>query len=101
MYRGTTPRLIFNMPFDVTQISVLWITFKQGAKIQLEKTLEDCGLNADKNQIFVTLTQAETLSFTANKDMIIQLRVKFINDKAGVSKEIDTYVYDILHDGEI
>ncbi len=101
MYRGTTPKLIFNMPFDVTQISVLWITFKQGSKIQLEKTLEDCGINEEKNQILVTLTQAETLSFIANKDMIIQIRVKFQNDKAGVSKEIDTYVNDILHDGEI
>ena len=89
------------MPFDVTQISVLWITFKQGSKIQLEKTLEDCGINEEKNQILVTLTQAETLSFIANKDMIIQIRVKFQNDKAGVSKEIDTYVNDILHDGEI
>ena len=101
MYRGTTPRLIFNVKFDISKIEVLWITFKQGKSIIIEKQLSDCTLSYDKNQIIVNLTQEETLSLSADKDLIIQIRVRFTNGKAGVSKEIDTYVNDILHDGVI
>ena len=101
MYRGTTPTLKFNVEFDVSLISVLWITFKQGNQIKIEKQLGDCALNTEKNQIIVSLTQEETLSLSANKDLNIQIRVGFANSKRGVSRLITTYVDDILHDGVI
>lgn len=101
MYRGTTPTLKFHVKFDISKIDILWITFKQGKTIVFEKQLSDCQLSYEKNQIIVNLTQAETLSLTANKDLLIQLRISFINSKKGVSKLITTYVDDILHDGEI
>lgn len=101
MWRGTTPTLKFNLKFDVSKIDVLWITFKQGKNIIFEKQLPDCQLSYEKNQIIVTLSQSETLMLTADKDLLIQLRVGFTNSKRGVSKLITTYVNDILHDGEI
>lgn len=101
MFRGTTPKLTFNVEFDVSYIDTLWITFKQGSKIKFEKQFEDCLINTEKNQIIVNLTQAETLSLTANLDLNIQLRVGFSNGKRAASKLITTYVDDILHDGEI
>jgi hypothetical protein len=101
MYRGTTPTLKFRVKFDISKIDVLWMTFKQGKTIVFEKQLPDCQLSYEKNQIIVNLTQEETLSLTANKDLLIQLRVGFVNSKRGVSKLITTYVDDILHDGEI
>ena len=101
MYRGTTPTLKFNLKFDISKIEVLWVTFKQGKTIVFEKQLSDCQLSYDKNQIIVNLSQSETLSLTANKDLLIQIRVGFTNSKRGVSKTITTYVDDILHDGEI
>lgn len=101
MYRGTTPKLIFNVDFDVTYIEVLWVTFKQGSQIKIEKQLADCSFNTEKNQIIVNLTQEETLSLSANKDLNIQIRVGFTNSKRAVSRLITTYVDDILHDGVI
>ncbi len=101
MIRGTTPKLIFKVEFDVSYMNVLWITFKQGSKIKFEKQFDDCIINTEKNQIIVNLTQQDTLALTPNSDLIIQLRVGFNNGKRAASKLITTYVDDILHDGEI
>ncbi len=101
MYRGTTPKLTFNVHFDVSRINVLWITFKQGSKIKFEKQFSDCVIVTEKNQIIVNLTQQETLSLNANTDLNIQIRVGFKNGKRAASKLITTYVDEILHDGEI
>ena len=101
MYRGTTPKLIFNVDFDISYIEIIWITFKQGKDIKFEKQLSDCSFNYEKNQIIVNLTQEETLSLSANKDLNIQIRVGFTNSKRAVSRLITTYVEDILHDGVI
>ena len=101
MYRGTTPKLTFNVGFDVSYMNVLWITFKQGSKIKFEKQLEDCIIKPDTKQIIVNLSQTETLSLVANLDLNIQLRVGFSNGKRAASKTLTTYVDEILHDGEI
>lgn len=101
MYRGTTPKLTFNVGFDVSYINVLWITFKQGSKIKFERQFEQCIVKTDTNQIIVNLTQEETLSLVANMDLNIQLRVGFSNGKRAASKLLTTYVDDILHDGMI
>lgn len=101
MYRGTTPKLIFSVNFDVAEVSTLWITFKQSKNIMFEKQLADCVLDSDNSQIICDLSEQETLQLLPNVDLDIQLRVGFNNGKKAVSKLITTYVNDILHDGEI
>lgn len=52
-------------------------------------------------QIQVTLTQAETLMFKANKPVYIQMRVKFADESAIASDVINTTTQQILKEGLI
>lgn len=74
MYRGTTPTIIFTLPFATSRITVLNLCFAQNGEVLLEKTLADCAV-AD-NTLQVSLTEAETLLFDAGKSMVeMQLRI--------------------------
>ena len=83
MKQGTTPTHIFNVGIDKKLISKVKIIYAQGDKIVLTKMTEDCTI-ADK-KISVKLTQEETLRFTANSNVNIQLRILTVNNDALVS----------------
>ena len=46
MIRGTTPTHIFEIPFDSSYLKRILITYFQDKHIVLEKTEEDCVLEA-------------------------------------------------------
>lgn len=73
MIRGTTPRHIFNMPFDVSSIEEVRITYEQNGQKVLEKTENDCTMEGTK--ITVQLTQEETLKFEESRNVSLQLKV--------------------------
>lgn len=100
MYRGTTPTLIFKFKFDIESLLIdkLYITFTQNGTIVLEKGLDDIVI--DKKKVFVTLSQEETLLFSANDIISIQARLK-IEDKAYASTVIKTNLQGILKEGVI
>lgn len=99
MIRGTTPTLIFGVPFDVTAISLLNITFVQAENIVLEKELEDIRLDQETNEIICALTEEETLILDSEINNVdIQLRVG-IGEERLVSNIISTTVERILKDG--
>ncbi len=102
MIRGTTPRLIFTVPFDPSTAKRIWITFSQCSNEAFTVEKDCCAFEGQT--ISVTLTQAQTLSLAANADVQIQLRVSFSNgdmDEALASEIITTSVQKILKDGEI
>lgn len=102
MVRGTTPTLVFNLPFNVSVLKTLYITFKyfkDGQSKSLEKTLDDCQVS--EKSIAVTFTQAETLDFPISGTMQIQLRAVTTNSTAIASKIYSVSVDRILKEGII
>lgn len=61
MHRGTTPINIFRTDVDLTNASVLFITYKQNGKVVLEKTIDDVSIHGE--MVEVRLSQRETLLF--------------------------------------
>lgn len=73
MFRATTPTHIFVLPFDTSLLQEIRITYQQSGKTVLQKTEADCTLTG--SEIKVTLTQQETLLFSPDERVSIQLRV--------------------------
>lgn len=109
MYRGSTPKFIFPVTFDVNKLADFVLTFEQGDSIILQKTLEDCEVYTDYdvkkkksvNKIAVRLTVEESFMFEPARQLHIQLRALLEDDLQLVTNEIETYVYDTLYKGEL
>ena len=101
MFRGTTPTLIFNLPFDPSSLTEVFITFVQDKEMKVEKTIQDCDLLSEERAIKCKLTQEETLVLDADKYVQIQIRAKMKDGTAVASDIIETFVAKILKDGEI
>lgn len=96
MYRGTTPTLNFQLPFEVSQITKLNIAFSQDNTVVLEKALSD--VTREGRKITVKLSEMETLSLNDKKGLEIQLRVAVGSIKMA-SPIIKTTVERILKEG--
>lgn len=96
--RGTTPTIIFRLPFNTNTIRKCEIYFGQLCWL-FTKTGTDCRMEEDRIQ--VTLSQAETLQLVAGKTLKMQLRLVFTNGNVGASKIIRSRVEEIIKDGEI
>lgn len=99
MRRGTTPTHIFKTSIDLTEAEVIFITYRQGNKNVLEKSRED--LIVTNEQVSVKLTQEETLLFSINDAVKIQIRAKFADQSAIASNVITTKADVILKEGVI
>ncbi len=73
MRRATTPRVEIRIDEN---LSGCWyrVTFKQRNGTKLVKDQDDCELDADGKTIYVPLTQQETLGFSTNYDLQVQVR---------------------------
>ena len=98
MYRGTTPTLTFKANFDLDTIINLTIVFKQGGEIKLKKYLQDCEVDTGHKKISVTLSEDETIEFIPNKDLHIQMRIRFEDGTVISSKVMTIYIDDILEE---
>ena len=98
MYRGTTPTLTFKANFDLDTITNLTIIFKQGGEIKLKKYLQDCQVDTKNKNISVTLSETETIEFIPNKDLHIQMRIRFEDGTVISSKVMTNYIDDILEE---
>lgn len=98
MYRGTTPINIFRTDVDLTNASVLFITYKQNGKVILEKSIDEVSIK--RNSVIVYLSQKETLLFKEGI-VTIQIRVRFFDGSTIASDLIRTNADDILKEGEI
>ena len=98
MRRGTTPTNTFTVDVDLRQATAMYVTYKQGGTVLLEKTLEDITVSEDK--IEVELSQEDTLAFK-NGTVQIQIRAKFVDGSALASNIITVNMNAILKDGVI
>lgn len=98
MHRGTTPTNIFRTDVDLTNASVLFITYKQNGKVVLEKSIDDVAI--EKDTIMVRLSQRETLLFSEGI-VTIQIRAKFQDGSVIASSLIRTNAREILKEDEI
>lgn len=114
MRRGTTPTHTFIVDVSLNDISDLYVTYKQGKNIVVEKTLEDVDIDQEEHSILVYLTQEDTLKFRTNEwtwlypnenkqdmQILVQIRIKYGDGKAIASDIISMNVQEILKEGEI
>ena len=99
MFRGTTPRLEFTLPFDVNQLSEAYVTFSQNGTIVIDKALNVC--EATDKTLSVKLTQEETLKLRCGCKTEIQIRARLISGDAVASNIIQQDVERIIKDGVI
>lgn len=99
MKRGATPTCIFHTNVDLSDATVIYVTFRQG-RTKVEHSIKDIEVTSE--QIAVTLSQAETLRFAEDGGLIkMQVRAKFADGKAVVSNIVETEVEELLKEGEI
>lgn len=118
MYRGSTPRFTFTVTFPVDRLHSFVLSFEQGDKVILEKTIDDCEIYTTvdpatgriKNTISIRLSVKESMMFEPARMLHIQLRAELYSDEYRddeerfiqlVTKEITTYVYDTLYEGDL
>ena len=120
MRRGTTPTHNFETEIDLTGADVIYITYAQRKSedympLRVDPTLSkvfdeefETILELEKDRmtitpecISVTLTQEETLAFSENKKVYIQIRVGYPDKSAIASDVIETRAQMILKDGVI
>lgn len=73
MYRGDTPTFQFTLPIDGSLITALNISFAQDETVLVEKSLED--VTVAGQTITVALTESETLLFSDEENVQVQLRI--------------------------
>lgn len=102
MIRGTTPTLLYNLPFLASIIKSAEITIEyvdNFKKVLMTKTLEDCELG--EKSISTTLTQEETLQLPASATVLVQLRVLTTDNKALATEPEAVKVKKLLAEGVI
>ena len=99
MRRGTTPKHTFTTDIDLTGAEVMYITYKQGDTVIMEKAIEDVTIASDNVEI--ALTQEETLAFAEYSRVSIQIRVRFPDGQAIASNIMETTAEKILKEGVI
>jgi hypothetical protein len=72
--RGTTPTIVYDLGFDVSEVSSLILYFMQGNKVRFTKSLADC--DAEDGLIYTTLTQNDTYKLSAKKRLEVRCRFK-------------------------
>ena len=102
MIRGTTPTLLFNLPFSASVIKSAEITIKYVdgyKKILIKKELCDCELG--ETTIGTRLTQEETLELPAPAQVLVQLRILTTDDIVLATEAKQVAVKKLLADGVI
>lgn len=96
MIRGTTPTHTFELPFDVSLISDLRLSYAQGDEVIITKKMEDVTLS--EQTVTVRLTQEDTLKFDPTKGILqIQLKVLTTDGDVLSSEIIQENVWQALN----
>lgn len=88
--RGTTPTLMYTFSdINAGDIVYAYLLMKQPTGAKVEKYLEDATVQADtqteKGYLAFNLSQAETLSFTSGKELLVSLDWKISDGTRGRS----------------
>ncbi len=96
-YRGTTPLLRFDYPFEYADLTALTISFAQDGKTLLTIGMGDSEIDTIEDYgVSVLLTQTETNLFKHNFPVQTQVKLKTSDGEVWVG-DIETYqVHRIL-----
>lgn len=99
MTRGTTTDLIFEFPFDASEVTALSVVIEQAGVIVIKKTLEDCKISG--NEVSVPLSEEDTLSFLPGRETA-RIQVRCGIDDVRLATNIWTIaVEQILEEGKL
>lgn len=96
--RGTTPLNTFNVPIDLRDAEVIYITYKQEDTVVFEKVKDD--LTITETSLSVRLTQEETIALK-ERPVKIQIRARFADGTAVKSVVMTASVDELLKEGVI
>lgn len=104
--RGTTPVLKVRMPYALSDLSQLFITFQQNRETLFEKNKSDCFPIDNENEtdhVFgFRLTQEETLSLNKSYALYAQVLIKTNDQVIRASKVFSDFdIEDRLKEEEI
>ena len=91
--RGSTPTHTFSIPFDTSVVTGVVIIYAQDGAEVLQKKTADCTIT--DRDVSVTLSQNDTMLFSAGKPAMVQL-VVYAGERASVSNIVEMSVSDIL-----
>ena len=97
--RGTTPTILFSLPFDTSIIRNCEIYFSQNDSLLLTKELKDMVLSG--TYLAVTLSQEESLLLDEEEKCEIQIRFMFTDGSVDSTTIRKDKVYKILKEGVI
>lgn len=96
MIRGTTPTIEFEFPYTIDFVKNLRVSFAQNGAVKVEKTKDDVELV--ENRVVVKLSQEDTLSFSEESVVKIQLKVLTTENDVLATEEYSVMVRDILNE---
>ena len=99
MTPGTTPIHRFNIPTETDSIAALRITYEESGKIVLQKEIGECELG--EKQVIAKLSQSDTLKFSSNTIVRIQLKYRTADGIVYISDIIEKPVNVVLEREEI
>lgn len=99
--RGTTTTNVFTVDTDLTEASEIYVSYAQGGKVIVEKTLSDGVSVVSDEEVTVDLTQEDTLALNEHYPVRVQIRVKFPSGSAIASNVMKANVGEILKEGAI
>jgi hypothetical protein len=101
MYLGTTPTISIkvNEELELDNIKQIWFTISSNTH-KITKTIDDVFLDDEEKTISITLSQEETLLFSAGY-VYVQIRVLTKNDEAYATPITKTRFERILEGGII
>lgn len=100
MIRGTTPTHTFGIPISEDKVKTIRVTYRQDDRNVVDKGTESVQLEGKTAK--VTLTQQETLAFTAGIKAKVKIRVLstegqvFSNKKSILIEVDDTFNEEVL-----
>lgn len=105
MIRGTCEQFKFKIPYRLSQLKTVRVTFWQpdnegteNCALPITKVLADCVEDATSKAIIVTLNQIETLAFQTDRKAFVQFRALTTDGFAFGSKEKPITVYPVKDD---
>lgn len=101
MFRGTTPTIKFDLPFQLDQIEKLYITIEQGRAPIMTFGLDRVEETKYPGIFAIKMTQEETLMLKSGIATRLQARIETKFGDAIASQDVPINVNRILKDGVI
>ena len=106
MIRGTTAQFKFKLPYNVSDVATVKITFWQEnysgpdltRPLPIVKVLSQCSGSNAPNELLVLLNKEETLRFLDDRKAYVQLQGKTRDGFAFGSKQTPITVYPVYDD---